>query len=422
MASSSAYPVSDELLAQQMQEREGEESESETATSNESDDGTDAEDEENKSRDGGDKPDKKDGSDDAGDGDVATSSAGIAPLIDIQDDEAIESFINEIKGKDVATIHQADALVKSYLRDVKRTLSKKIDLMTALKKEMKARERSLKFQKKREEKKSQKYEEMLLKQEPITINVVPVGFENLTTGFTITIPPTETIATLTTDIAKAMNKLMKTTTNKLNKKGLTITFNDVVLDSGRKTIAGASIKENNTIYIKMKGVGGSKKMKKSTSTLKKGSKQDDLNNEIALVLLRVSGFSTLPLVADISGISNKLKVEVGNSPNNLMTEVIKKLSVGEMKKLLDICTTTGNFDFKMEKISQTIFSQKISSITDVQRHLDALEHGLNQTTQLLMLSQFQNDDGSLSWTKFMSCLTDSIVEVEKSKVSPTTAD
>ena len=121
------------------------------------------------------------------------------------------------------------------------------------------------------------------------------------------------------------------------------------------------------------------------------------------------------LQGDIQGIKQQVEADTPN----LFTPLLGSISDKGLTTLLSIHTGAGKDKVKqMRAISRELFKRRYQQLADASYQVTTGANALIPTTELIMMSQFADEFGNISWKHYMQCITDEIKR--RARTPPTT--
>ena len=311
--------VDDETLARVIQEEEVSSSESDTDNSS----GEDTDDDKSSTKKSRDGDEDKDHNDDADGGDGQTGQSSMTTVMDY------DEFMVFIQDMDKDGLKEQEGKLQAELRDIKQVAMAVINKQKQVQKALKKITAEEKKKQKMEDDKKNREEQKATKSMEVTLFIKPVGFEQHTTTFSINIALTDTVG----EFLRVVSKMLK-----INKKKVVAVFNNNVLESMRKTLAGAGVKANNTVEIHIKGLGGGKRAKQV----------EDLTLDFL--------FNPTPLPSDPEIVKSALMVQSINVEKWVDTFDVEKAA--QFVKVMDEGIKTGHLSTLLQPHLQFISEYK----------------------------------------------------------------
>ena len=161
-----------------------------------------------------------------------------------------------------------------------------------------------------------------------------------------------------------------------------------------------------------RGASGSVKQSKS-----KNQKVEDLFDSIDTIILKAEKDSSSDLSKQTASMFKHVVNCLKSSPPDVLNASLGDFSVEHFQRF-SVALTSRNVDFKSTAFGKEVFHTIFDRIESHRRECDNLQKGMSDVGYLvLLLSQYGNEDGSISWTPLADRVGKCLTEKSKPKAS-----
>lgn len=170
--------------------------------------------------------------------------------------------------------------------------------------------------------------------------------------------------------------------------------------------------EGNTfdVSVRPKLQGGGKRGASGASKQSKSKKVEDLFESI----------ETTSIFSKETALTYKNALSMLRSnPSEVLNASLGQFTIENFQRF-QVALTSGNTDFKTTAFGKEVFRANFDNVETLRRECDNLQRGMSDIgTVILLLSQFGNEDGSISWTPLSELVSKGLTEKSKASVVPT---
>ena len=94
-----------------------------------------------------------------------------------------------------------------------------------------------------------------------------------------------------------------------------------------------------------------------------------------------------------------------NSPDTVAVDLFNELPNESLEKIQAIITNTNNIKTRFAKMSDEVFGQNKSGLDEAETQIARAKHMTEEYMELMLTSQYSDDDGTICWASIMKRLT-----------------
>ena len=151
----------------------------------------------------------------------------------------------------------------------------------------------------------------------------------------------------------------------------------------------------------------------------KAEKITELTDAIGMSMLRARA-SPIPQVVEVMTSMLEAQQKIQQQPSTVIDYALSHLSVEQLKSLQIACGN-GNTAHKAVVISKALFQTHFSAIAETEKHFRMAEEFLKCMSELMLLSQLGEEDGSISWNKLSKSIMNTIEQKSRQDSASSTA-
>ena len=148
----------------------------------------------------------------------------------------------------------------------------------------------------------------------------------------------------------------------------------------------------------------------------------DLRDEIGMTMLRLQNNNAqIPTIMNTMNLITQANVSSQTNPNSVVTNLLaRNETTVEQLKTLSNSTHNGNLEHKVRAFVKVILQAQHAQIEEMKKQINMTSTAMENMGELLLLTQFADEDGGISWTRYNKLILD-IIEAKSTPPPPAPA-